>query len=347
MDTPHIARIVGLDLARCLALVGMVMVNFRLAMGVDTDQASGLQALFDALQGRSAATFVVLAGIGLALGVRQLDYDSAVHQTLRRSAFLLLVGLLNSLIFPADIIHYYAVYFVFGIALLPLSHRALLAMSAAVTLGFPVLAVVCDYNLGWNWATLDYRDFWTLGGFFRHLLFNGWHPVFPWLAFLLWGLFLARTALHTARVQLAMVLGGAALAASAHAASAQAIAWWPQHAQWLEVTPLPPMPLYTLAGAGVATCVIGLCLMLGQRWGHSAVVRAALPAGRMTLTLYIAHIVLGMGTLEAIGWLRGQGLHQVAWAAGVYCALAIAFAWVWAQRFRLGPLEGLMRRLTA
>lgn len=347
MGTPHIARIVGLDLARCLALVGMVMVNFRLAMGVETGQPSGLLALFNSLQGRSAATFVVLAGIGLALGVRQQHYGAALNQTLRRCAFLLFVGLLNSLIFPADIIHYYAVYFVCGIALLPLGHRTLLAVTAAVTLAFPLLAVVWDYNLGWNWAALEYVDFWTLDGFFRHLLFNGWHPVFPWLAFLLWGLFLARTALHTARVQWAMVLGGAALAASAHLVSAHAIDWWPQHAQWLGVSPLPPMPLFTFAGAGVATCVIGLCLALGQRWGDSATVRLFLPAGRMTLTLYIAHIVLGMGTLEAMGWLRGQGLEHVALAAGVYCVLAVTFAWAWAQRFRLGPLELLMRRITA
>ena len=98
---------------------------------------------------------------------------------------------------------------------------------------------------------------------------------------LLWGLFLARTALRTARVHWAMVLGGAALAASAHVVSAYAIDWRPQRSQWLRVSPLPSMPLFTFAGAGVATCAIGLCLALGQRWGHSATVRLFSPAGRV------------------------------------------------------------------
>ena len=47
-----------------------------------------------------------------------------------------------------------------------------------------------DFDRGWNWATLSYRDFWTIEGFLRHSLFNGWHPVFPWAAFLLWGMWL-------------------------------------------------------------------------------------------------------------------------------------------------------------
>jgi uncharacterized protein len=71
-----------------------------------------------------------------------------------------------------------------------------------------------------------------------------------------------------------------------------------------------------------------------------------LPAGRLTLTLYIAHILLGMGTLEAMGWLQGQGLREVALAALVYCSLAILFAWSWARFFPHGPLEWLMRRIT-
>jgi len=85
---------------------------------------------------------------------------------------------------------------------------------------------------------------------------------------------------------------------------------------------------------------------------HYAALRAIchrayfLPAGRMTLTLYIAHILLGMGTLEAMGWLQGQGLVQVAVAASVYCIVAILFAWCWTRYVSQGPLEWLMRRIT-
>ena len=60
-------RLEGLDLARFLAFVGMVIVNFKIAMGAETGDGV-LNLLTIALEGRAAATFVVLAGIGLGLG---------------------------------------------------------------------------------------------------------------------------------------------------------------------------------------------------------------------------------------------------------------------------------------
>lgn len=346
MKTQSLSRLEGLDLARCLALVGMVLVNFRLAMGVESGQPTWLAQAFEALQGRSAATFVVLAGMGFTMGTRHLEYSEAVKQTIRRSIFLLTLGMLNCMVFPADIIHYYGIYFLVGAALLSVGSRSLLFCGLSIILGFPLLSLLIDYSSGWNWTSLEYLDFWTINGFVRHLIFNGWHPVLPWVAFLLWGMFLARTALQTTRVQVAMIVGGATCAAIAHGLSTLGITLWPSYKDFMGVTPLPPMPLYIFASAGIATALTGLCIVIMQRWGQFASLRVLLPAGRMTLTLYIAHILLGMGTLEAMGWLQGQGLVQVAAAAATYCILAIVFAWVWAKFFQQGPLEWLMRRLT-
>jgi len=346
MKTQSLSRLEGLDLARCLALIGMVLVNFRLAMGVESGQPTWLAQAFEAVQGRSAATFVVLAGMGFAMGARHLEYSAAVKQTIRRSIFLVTLGMLNCMVFPADIIHYYAIYFLVGAALLSVDNRSLLVCGLGIIFGFPLLSFVIDYGSGWNWTSLEYLDFWTINGFIRHLVFNGWHPVLPWVAFLLWGMFLARTALQTTRVQIAMIVGGATWAAIAHGLSNFGITLWPSYKYFLGVAPLPPMPLYMFASAGIATALIGLCIVVMQRWGQFASLRVLLPAGRMTLTLYIAHILLGMGTLEAMGWLQGQGLEQVAGAAATYCILAIVFAWFWARYFLQGPLEWLMRRLT-
>ena len=59
-------RLDGLDLARYVAFVGMVIVNFKIAMGAESD-GGYLSLITSALEGRAAATFVVLAGIGLGL----------------------------------------------------------------------------------------------------------------------------------------------------------------------------------------------------------------------------------------------------------------------------------------
>ncbi|MFT6225111.1 MAG: hypothetical protein ACJAVT_001135 [Yoonia sp.] len=43
------------------------------------------------------------------------------------------------------------------------------------------------------------------------------------------------------------------------------------------------------------------------------------PAGRQTLTLYIANILVGMGTLEALGMLDGQTVAQALGASVLVC----------------------------
>ncbi len=122
-------RLEGLDLARFVAFVGMVIVKFKLAMGANDDD-SALSLLTVVLEGRAAATFIVLAGIGLGLAALRSDYNQTVSVTLKRAAFLLVLGLLNSLIFDADILHYYAFYFLFGVLLLPLQSRWLVVVSS-------------------------------------------------------------------------------------------------------------------------------------------------------------------------------------------------------------------------
>ena len=70
-----------------------------------------------------------------------------------------------------------------------------------------------------------------------------------------------------------------------------------------------------------------------------------MPAGRQTLTLYIAHILIGMGILEAAGLLGGQSPERAVLAAAVFCLAAMVYAYVWSRAFKRGPIEFLMRKL--
>lgn len=60
-------RIAGFDVARSLAIFGMIVVHFMLVMtdGVPAEKWS--DSLMHLLDGRPAATFVILAGIGVTL----------------------------------------------------------------------------------------------------------------------------------------------------------------------------------------------------------------------------------------------------------------------------------------
>ncbi|MCV6593647.1 MAG: DUF418 domain-containing protein [Silicimonas sp.] len=341
------ARLDGLDMARFFAFVGMVVVNFKIAM--EAEGGSGLAALFaGSLEGRAAATFVVLAGIGLGLaGAKRLD--QTIWVTLKRALFLLAIGLLNMTIFDADILHYYAFYFLFGAVLLPLSSRALWAVIGALNIGFVAMILLLNYDAGWNWESYSYDGFWTPTGFIRNLFFNGWHPVIPWLGFLLFGIVLSRLDLGARGTQIRLALGGALAFALAEGLSAWltplASAADPELAALVLTDPVPPMPLYTLAGLGAASLTVGLCLWLAEPARRIGLLALVTPAGRQTLTLYLAHILIGMGTLEALGMLTDQTTETAVTAALIFCILAMVYALIWARFFSRGPVEAVMRKL--
>jgi uncharacterized membrane protein len=64
---PPGGRIIGYDVARALAIFGMVVVNFKVVMAASEADPGWLASLVGLLEGRAAATFVILAGVGLSL----------------------------------------------------------------------------------------------------------------------------------------------------------------------------------------------------------------------------------------------------------------------------------------
>ena len=110
--------------------------------------------------------------------------------------------------------------------------------------------------------------------------------------------------------------------------------------------PMPPMPFYMIAGAGTACAIISASIALGERYKDATWLRPFVATGQLALTLYVAHVILGMGVLEAIGRLENQSLPFALVAALVFCVLGIVFAHLWRIRFKRGPLEAIMRTLT-
>lgn len=342
------AHLEGLDLARYLAFVGMVLVNFKIAMGAPSDETF-LSFFVTSLEGRAAATFVVLAGLGLGLSRRTEDRKNIISLA-KRSLFLFILGLLNMLIFEADIIHYYAIYFLVAAFFLTFSIRGLALSILLVNLTFLLMIFLLDYDLGWNWDTFTYADFWSFEGFFRNLFFNGWHPVFPWVGFVFFGLILSRLPLHQKPTQHALIAGGFTLLVVIEALSLfltpvlESID--PDLAFLATTKPVPPLTLYTVAGMGISCFIIGLCLRVAPLLKTIGLLPLLTPAGRQTLTLYFGHILIGMGILEALQMLdEGQTIHQATYAALLFCAGATGFSFFWAKRFRHGPIESIMKFL--
>lgn len=352
-------RIEGFDLARGLAIFGMVLVNFKFVMGLEGTEDGPLAAFAGTFDGRAAATFVILAGIGVSLlsaKARREGDPKALWECrktlLKRAAFLGVLGVLDNVLWVGDILHFYAVYLAVAACLLDASDRALLGTALGSAAAFAALFVVLDYEKGWDWEAMAYLGQWAPAGLLRHLFFNGFHPVFPWIAFFLVGLVLGRRAWDE-RFALRLTAGGLAATLAAEALSA-ALAGWAADGtpdgDWCALLfgtqSMPPTPLYLVSGGGSALALIGACIALrGRRPGAWAA--PVENAGRLALSLYILHVVAGMGLLAALDLFEGAGLPLVVASAAVFYAAAVAAAWAWTRRFEHGPLEGLMRRVAA
>ena len=145
------ARLEGIDLARFIAFVGMVLVNFRIILA--GAEAKGPIVTF--LEGKAAALFVVLAGIGLGLAAKASKLSIAT--TLKRAVFLMVIGLANMLIFPADIIHFYAIYFAIGVAMISWSSKALWGAMIGISLLSAAAVVLLPFDAGWDWANFHVK----------------------------------------------------------------------------------------------------------------------------------------------------------------------------------------------
>ncbi|MBC7937657.1 MAG: DUF1624 domain-containing protein, partial [Rhizobacter sp.] len=208
-------RIIGFDLARAYAILGMFIVNFNTVYGSFTDKTI-LGQFLSLFSGNSSSTFVILAGMGISLMTNRTGYSLADKTKLkkiisRRSWFLLVIGLLLYIWWPADILHYYGGYMHLAILILfaPKKYYLWAALSAIVI--FHLLFAIIPYETGWNFKTLEYKDFWTVGGFLRNTLYNGWNAIFPWVAYFFAGMWLGKLDWSVFKIQRKMFLNGLGL----------------------------------------------------------------------------------------------------------------------------------------
>src|SRR5680860_850504 len=174
------ARIGGIDAARALAIIGMVMIHF----GPRGDDAEGVLGwLYSLAHGRASILFVVIAGIGVSLLGRSAQEDATIT-LLYRSAVLLPLGLALQRLDHGIlvILQYYAVYFGVAALALRLRDRTLLHAAAAVAVAGPVL-----YLGAWirqpEWFTRPAVELGApLGAVAVDLVLAGSYPVVTWAA---------------------------------------------------------------------------------------------------------------------------------------------------------------------
>lgn len=347
-------RIIGLDFARGWAILGMIIVNFKTTLAMNEKGPEWIMNLTQLLEGRAAACFVVLAGMGVSLLSKPAWKEADKRQQtrnllLKRSLFLFVGGLLFCLIWPPDILHFYGIYIAIAALVMTVRRGNLLWLAAAFVLGFPSLLLFFNYDAGWNWNDLSYLDFWTISGFLRNLLFNGFHPVFPWTAFLLLGMWMGRfdlTQRHTRRWFLLISIG---VVLQIELFSNWIIGTGDGLDEELKIlfgtSMLPPLPLYMFAAGATAVATITLCIGFCQRFPEWPLVKWLVRTGQLALTHYLLHIVLGFGFISLSGRWESPLPFVLAYAL-IYCLFTVIFSNLWRHKFKRGPAEWLMRKIT-
>ncbi len=354
-------RIIGIDVARALALIGMIVVNFKIVFG--ENGLSWVKSFASIFEGKAAATFVVLAGVGIALttnsAIKNNDKDKLKiiqNRILKRALFLFVVGISYITIWPADILHFYSIYMVIVALLLTRSEKTIIISAISFIIIFPILMIFLNYEIGWNFQTLDYQDFWTVKGFLRNLFYNGFHPVIPWASFMLVGFWYGKQDLHSEKFIKKTFWISLIIFISINVLSSVFISLLSQGNQVVErelieiigTQPMPPLPIYMLNGICVAFLIISACILITKRFEGCFMIDALTKTGQLSLTFYVAHVIIGMGIVEIIDPNK-MGNYSIEFSiiyALVFSILCIIFAVVWMKYKKSGPLEWIMRKIT-
>jgi uncharacterized protein len=353
-------RIIGFDLARAYAIFGMFIVNFNIVFG-DYNSSSVIGKFLSLFSGNSSTIFVMLAGMGVSLMSNRNEYELHEKKKLkqvisRRSWFLFAIGMLLYNWWPADILHFYGAYMHMAIWLLFANRRWYLITAAAAVIIFHLLVLIVPYETGWNFETLQYKDFWTVNGFIRNTFYNGWNPVFPWLAYFMLGMYLGRLNWQQSHIQKKMFVIGIAiytLVFVAHFISNKTGLPADIHF-YLNADYLPPFLPFLLSTAGFGMMMIAVFMYLGSHFSNSRFVQILAQTGKMTLTHYISHLTVGILILVLItgkdfaGQMNKEApvsptailLFSIA-----YFCLSCLFSKLWLGKYKNGPLETIMRKI--
>lgn len=343
-------RMEGLDIARALAILGMMFVNYALVFQVEP--TSLIAHFFIGLEGRAAAVFMIVAGIGIGVLSQKGTGKALYSQLCKRSLFLWALGLVLYTTFQwtADILHYYGLFMLLIIPFLKAHKGVIEGGILLVLLLSTYLQLSQNYLTGWDFATLRYTDFWSLAGFMRNLLFNGFHPLFPWFAFMLIGLWLSKVDLSQTTVQKKLMAAGIGIALSFEVVSVILKAYL-GHGHWLlelvQTKPMPPNLLYMGAATGWAIAFIGFCLWFAETLvSNRQLITPLVYTGQMSLSHYVFHSAVVLSIMDALKLIEAQSANFVLYLTlGVYAIMLITSV-LWRRRFSRGPLELVMRRLS-
>ncbi|MFZ5467820.1 MAG: acyltransferase family protein, partial [Myxococcota bacterium] len=312
-------RFAGLDAARSLAVVAMVMGHSLDAVLSSAGRESFGGQLYWEFRAFTAPLFLLVSGWAVVMSAQQrgLVGVRVLRRYLPRVGLLFLLGFV--LRFPAwnwrGLVHgdesvwrhflaFDALHVIAASLLVALGVLAVVRDERVRALCFGLAAVGMPWATPWVWSTLSHAPSWaqqTLGGG------DAPFPLFHWAGYFFIGAFLGVTLSHWERARVRGVIALLALAALAMLAAGPTPAAQMALASWTKF-------VWRLGGTLI---LLALAMALPERWA-----RALAPVGRASLWVYVIHlpIVYGWALWPGLSTLVGPTLSPsvaVATALGV------------------------------
>lgn len=345
-------RIIGIDMARGIAMFGMTVVhfvNFREEPGAD------LATLAEAFRGRAMPLFMMLGGVGVTFLTKRST--TPARDLLVRAVMLFALGLVMTEHVPrlAIVLQSYGLLFVLATVLHRLSSKYLLGLVPVVT---AIGAVT--YQIVGNPRVQTRFDELGSGEGIQSLLFDGFYPLFPVGAFFITGIVLGRLNLGSERVAGALAGGGLVVGVGIPIIANNVATAFNLRTDFggnagdgmfhltrlLETQGHSAMPAWVFSALGTSLAVLGFSVLIAPR--APKLVSPLIAVGSMSLTYYVYQ-----------GWLTNVVPPTFETTLGeewiftilVYVSFVV-LAMVWRLMFRTGPLERVLRvgsgpRLTA
>ncbi|MGY4645652.1 heparan-alpha-glucosaminide N-acetyltransferase domain-containing protein [Cellulomonas sp. URHB0016] len=324
-------RIVGIDAARGLAVLGMMTAH----VGPDDHGPVPPGGFAQLADGRPASLFVVLAGVSLALLSGGPDVVTGTRLVQARVRILvralLLFGLGELLVLLgtpiAVILPTYGLMFTLGSVALRWSRSALLMGAFTLAVLGPPLAQSLSATLV-RGPVAEVAD----------LAIGHYYPALVWTAYLLVGMAVGRSDLRSPRLRAKGALLGAGLVVLGHGGSwvALHVLGWPDRLATSE--PHSSTTFEVVGNVGVALIVLAASLVAAERWPRALAPLAAV--GSLALTAYTVHIV----AIAVLGDAVVREPTVGGWIA--FLGTTVALCWLWASTVGRGPFEWLLHRVS-
>lgn len=365
MDVAAHQRLRSLDVVRGVALLGVIALNYHATLN-DVEAFAPLDRTFlsrlfnpasGVLSTRFAATYVFVAGMGVALMASRVrtDDQNGIRQLrmklIRRGAALLLVGYGLEWVWPGTILFYYGAYFMIASVFVVTSNRTLIVASASSVIAAAALNLwrvserFDDNFTAWlEPASPDSPRNVAIRLFVAYT-----HPVLPWIAFFFAGMIVARGLRSDRVISSRLALGSVVVVVAAYilrdsirppllTGQSETL-----RASVVSLQPFDRGVLYVVSSLGIAIISVWVVETIVRRFPYATISELLVRGGRLSLSLYVFHIVVFKLVVNVFSVVDSKGLGTALLLTAATYSAGLGLAWIVLGRRSHGPIEWLYR----